>query len=309
MKKYFPPVLFFLAVIFFAAGCSAPAADEEEDSAANVVTPVNVTHVLSGPISSITELSAVTMFQKKISVRAPVSGYISEVDVNPGSTVREGQALFSVKTKEASALDRQHVHDSLLGFPGDISIAAQKAGTITSLSHQKGDFVQEGDELAVISDASSLVFLLQVPFEMRTFIKTGMDCSIVLPGGQELPGKITGSLPEVDAASQTQQFIVKANSTQPIPENLVARVRIVKSTKQNATIIPKTAVLTDETQSEFWVMKLISDSVAVKTIITKGIENRDTVEILSPAFTKDDLLVTEGNYGLPDTAKVSVRNR
>ena len=57
-----------------------------------------------------------------------------------------------------------------------------------------------------------------------------------------------------------------------IPQNLVAKVKIVKVSKTAAATLPKNSVLSDETQSEFWVMKMINDTTAVKVPVKKGIE-------------------------------------
>jgi len=43
-------------------------------------------------------------------------------------------------------------------------------------------------------------------------------------------------------------------------------------------------LLTDETESDFWVMKLIDSSTAVKITVKKGLETADRVEVLSPVF-------------------------
>jgi uncharacterized NAD(P)/FAD-binding protein YdhS len=74
----------------------------------------------------------------------------------------------------------------------------------------------------------------------------------------------------------------------------------------NAETLPKSSVLSDETQSNYWVMKLINDSTAVKVPITKGIETGDTVQIISPRFSPTDKILSGGNYGLSDTASVIV---
>ena len=70
--------------------------------------------------------------------------------------------------------------------------------------------------------------------------------------------------------------------------------------------LPKPAVLTDETESTFWVMKLIDSTTAVKVPVVKGLETKDKIEILSPVFKRSDRILVTGNYGLPDTAKVKV---
>ena len=110
----------------------------------------------------------------------------------------------------------------------------------------------------------------------------------------------------MDPASQTQNIILRVNATHPIPENLIAKVRVVKTAKENTNSVPKSAVLSDETQDEFWVMKMIDNTTAVKVPVKKGIEIADKVEIISPLFSPHDKILITGNYGLPDTAKVKI---
>ena len=62
----------------------------------------------------------------------------------------------------------------------------------------------------------------------------------------------------------------------------------------------------DETQTQFWVMKLVKDSLAIKIPIEKGAETKDSVQIVKPVFSVNDKIVISGNYGLADTALVKV---
>jgi hypothetical protein len=94
-----------------------------------------------------------------------------------------------------------------------------------------------------------------------------------------------------------------------LPENLIARVVIVKDIRKNTVILPKSCILSDEIMKNFWIMKLNSDSVAIKTPVSTGLIHDDSVEILSPALTSADLILSSGNYGLADTAKVRVMNK
>lgn len=297
----------FPSLLFLIPSCGNKTNSEEED-AENPTTPVTVTNVSFGPMSEVVELNAVSTFQKKVSVKATTTGYIDDIRVSLGGNVGMDQLMFTIKTREATALQNAGI-DSLMKFSGIINIKSQKAGVITSLTHQRGDYVLDGDELAVISDRSSLVFLLQVPFEMNSFVKVGRDVEIVLPGDSVLKGKIIGSLPQVDAVSQTQQFVVQAQTNEQLPENLIAKVRIVKAIKEKAAIVPKAALLSDETQTEFWVMKLINDSTAVKVVVQTGIQSEESAEIVSPTFSENDRILLNGNYGLSDTAKVSIREK
>ena len=160
--------------------------------------------------------------------------------------------------------------------------------------------------MAVISEQNSLVFLLDVPFELEKYIEKNRNCRIILPDNRQIIGTITGKLPEMDMQSQTIRYVIKPQSIDRLPGNLIASINLVKSTNEKAMVLPKQAVLGDETQTTFWVMKLINDSTAVKIIVNKGFENNEEVEITNPEFLPSDRIVRTGNYGLPDTARITI---
>ncbi len=70
--------------------------------------------------------------------------------------------------------------------------------------------------------------------------------------------------------------------------------------------MPKEAVLGNETQTEFWIMKVINDSTAIRINIRKGYENNNEIEIIEPGFLESDRIILSGNYGLSDTAGISI---
>ena len=270
-------------------------------------TPVTLTSISIEPIAESIELRATSQFQKKVSIKANATGYINNVTINIGDEVGLDQLLFTIKTKEASAIENQSfINDTSLNFSGLLKIKAQKSGIITTLDHQKGDYVQDGDQLGIISERNSLVFILEVPFELHQYVKVNEDCEIALPDNQVVKGKIIRALPSVDAVAQTQSFVIKPDANLKLPENLIAKVQIIKSIKEKAVVLQKSALLANETQTEFWIMKLINDSIAVKTPVKKGIETNDKVEIIEPAFNIADKIILTGNYGLADTAKVAI---
>ena len=174
------------------------------------------------------------------------------------------------------------------------------------MDHQVGDYVQDGEQLAVISNSKSFGFVLNVPYELRKYISLNKSVDVVLPDGTVLPGSVSLFMPTLDSVAQTQQVLVKVSQITNIPENLIAKIRIVKDKRANVASLPKEAVLTDESQSNFWIMKMIDSVTAVKVPITKGMETGDRVEIVRPQLSAKDTILLKGNYGLPDTAKVKI---
>jgi multidrug efflux pump subunit AcrA (membrane-fusion protein) len=289
-----------------AGGKDSTAAAAGSDSV-DARTPVTVTTVDRGGLDDYIELNAVSAFLQKSYVKAIANGYLQSADVYPGKYVEVGQPLFTLQTKEARSIGNSiQLLDSALKFSGTTTIKANQHGYITQLNHQSGDYVQDGEQLAVISDRNSFVFLLDLPYELRPVVLGKRNVELLLPDGTKLNGIIGPTMPTVDSASQTQNVVIRIGSSAAIPENLIAKVRIVKTAKAHTQSLPKPALLTDETESDFWVMKLIDSATAVKVSVKKGIETTDRVEILSPQFAPTDRILVTGNYGLPDTAKVKV---
>ena len=127
-----------------------------------------------------------------------------------------------------------------------------------------------------------------------------------MPDGEQLAGYIEKSVPSVDAATQTQTFLIKLRSYKTLPENLNVIVNIPFRSYKDATVVPKSAVVSNVTEDSFWIMKLLNDTTAVKVDIQKGIETDSLVQILSPKLNLSDRIISSGSYGLPDTAKVEV---
>jgi multidrug efflux pump subunit AcrA (membrane-fusion protein) len=232
------------------------------------------------------------------------------VNIHLGQRVSKGQELFTVRSKESEHLGNTISRlDTSLHFSGLVHIKSPTSGFITALSYQAGDYVQDSEVLATISDLNSLVFLLELPYELNRWLSENKTVELTLPDGKKYKGTIESSLPMVDPVSQTQSYIIHVPGISSIPENLVATVKFNRKSKSSTLILPKEALLTDETQTEFWIMKMTDSTTAIKVPVTKGLETSDKVEIISPILAPSDLILLTGNYGLPDTAKVIIENK
>jgi multidrug efflux pump subunit AcrA (membrane-fusion protein) len=297
--------ILFSMILF--VSCKGKEAAPGEEETTEAITPVSVTTISTEQMMDYIDLNATSAYLQKWYVKANVNGYIQTANVQLNKSVNAGQVLFTIKTKEAQSIGNTISSlDTSLKFSGVNKISAAEGGFISEINHQAGDYVLDGEQLAVITDTRSFVFLLNMPYELRPYIITKKTLELLLPDGEKLTGTISGIMPSMDSASQTQRIILKVNPPHPIPENLIAKVRIIKSAKSGTQSLPKAAVLTNETQDEFWVMKMMDSTTAVKVPVTKGIENDDKVEILSPQFAATDRVLVTGNYGLADTAKVKI---
>jgi biotin carboxyl carrier protein len=302
-------ILFIAGVVLMLSGCKPKSNPEGEDSekALDARTPVTITTITTGPISDSIVLNATTSFLKKNILKSSATGYIEKVNAKVGDEVSPGEVLFTIKTKEASAFTSKML-DTILSFNGKFDIKAATGGILSEVDKHEEDYVNDGEQLCIIAQKSSLVFLLNVPYEYNRHVQTGLACSIELPDKTRMSGVIESKLSAMDVASQTESFIVRASGDMNLPENLIAKIKILKTNKANAISLPVDAVLTDETQQNFWVMKLINDSTAVKVPVVKGLESGGRVEITSPKFNTTDKILLSGNYGLADTAFVKIES-
>ena len=281
--------------------------DSETDVAVVAVSPVQVTQVQTIPLAEYTELSAISTFLEKSYVKANINGYVQSTHAVVGKHVYPKQLLFTLITKEARSIGNAVSRlDSSFKFSGLSLIRAEQNGFINVVNHQQGDYVQDGEALATISNLNSFVFLLDIPYELNTIINANHQVELTLPDGEKLSGSFAGSLPALDSMAQTQRLIIKVKPSHAIPEGLIAKVKLIKVYRSKAQVLPKSAVLSNETEDQFWVMKMINDSTAIRVPVKKGIENGQFIEVVNPVFKPQDRIISTGNYGLADTAKVEI---
>lgn len=309
MNKCLSTLLLFLFTYLMQSCKGKSTNDANEDILPqDAVTPVTITHLTHGNITATVELNATSAFILKTFVKANAIGYLQSANIQVGDYVSKGQTLFTIKTKEAVALGNTiNILDSSLHFEGVTRIKSPSSGYITQLNYTTGSYVQDGEQLAEVTDKSSFAFLLDLPYELKSYLPQNKTLQLHLADSTILEGHIQSVLPTVDSVAQTQRYIIKVKTDKLIPENLIAKVRLIKQQINSASLLPKPAVLSNEEQTEFWIMKLMNDSVAVKTNIRKGIESNGNIQIIEPALNDSDKVILTGNYGLSDTAKISIQ--
>ena len=295
-----------LLVLFAVLSSCGKKGDAEMNTGS--IAPVHIGYTHTSSLVQYLELNANTAFLKKEIVRATFQAYIQKTMKNIGDHVDEGEVLFYLKTKEASAADTltTQVPDDF--FKGAIPIKAKSNGILTLLNYHTGDFVSDGEQLAIISNPSSIAILLNVPYQNISQIRLNSECLLVFPDGKTLTGRIVKSIPSVDPNAQTQTYLIQSSRIDHLPENLNLTVRVPLKTAANALVVEKGAVLCDETQENFWIMKLMNDSTAVRVNIQKGLEDDTLVQILTPVLPDRQKVVVDGGYGLHDTARVAIQS-
>lgn len=305
MKTISIPFIALSLIIFVA--CKSKNTNAEPDTTHPKVS-VKTTAVHKGSIDDIITLNGKTVFLKKNAVIASIPGYLKKVYVQYGDVVHTNELLFEIQTKENKALENSGLDPALTSLKsGIIRILAPSDGIISELNiNSSGMYVAEGSQLCTILDNKDMMVQVNVPYEYNQWIKINKSCKILLPDSTVLDGTVYKIMPLINETSQTQNVLIKVHSNRPVPENLNVIVQFIRLSHSKAFLIPKAALLTNEVQQEFWVMKILHDSIAIKVPVKKGFENRGLVEVLSPEISVSDPVIIDGAYGLPDSTIVKV---
>jgi len=292
----------FLSLCILSFLFNSCAKKETKEAEQIPVVSVKTSPVTSGEIENSLSFNGKTIYLRKNLVVSPISGYVSKMSVKFGDAVKKGELLFEIQTKENKALESSNA-----GNMGIIKVVSPSNGVISTLNiTASGAYIVEGGALCTVSESNYVMIQLNLPFEFNSLVKTGTRCMLILDENTKFEGIVYQILPTVDEANQTQQILIKPLTNKKLPENLNLAVEIMKSRHNKSCLIPRDAVMTNETQSKFWVMKVVNNKLAVKVPFTKGIENDNMVEALSSGLTDADRVITEGAYGLNDSTVIKV---
>lgn len=300
-------IYFSIALALSLASCGNKTETQTEETTTPKTT-VEVVSVSDGSINDELVLFGTTIYLKRNLVTASIPAFITQVNVKLGDKVNKGDVLYELQSKESRAFgnDVSKIDSTLKNF-GVIKITASASGIISTLDKQQsGDYVLEGAQLCTIAESNDLVFQVNVPFEYTSYTKTGNNCTIILPDNTTHSAIFTKALTAMNVTAQTQTILARCNDNLFLPENMMVKVTISKGTQSKKQVLPKSCVLSDEMMKEFWIMKLINDSIAIKIPVTVGNKNSERIEVLSPQFNSTDKIISKGNYGLPDTALITI---
>ena len=313
MSRWLPRVFLFLLAMGFAVysgrqyfqryiAAPLPPQVTEPDEGLRVSAAVAGRETLAEYIT----LNGVTRFLKTSTIRSHLTGYVSSLRYSINSYIKPGEEFCTVKTKEQDALrEIQRIDTSLRMFNKPLSVVSNAGGLITTLNIHNGDYVSEGDVLAIVTEPASLILVVNVPYEYNRQIHTGTACEVQLSDNKKLKLSISGILPTVEATSQTQSYYIRLPD-HALPENLNVTVKLMtKQTGSASLTVPVAALQSDELEKEFWVMK-IKQGYALKRPVTIGTRTQDWIEIRSGDLVIGDSVVTDGSYQLADSSRISV---
>ena len=184
-------------------------------------------------------------------------------------------------------------------------IKAPISGVVSRRFIKVGNMVKVDQPTFQVTDFDPLLSVLHVPEKEMSKLQVGYPAKLTadaLPGS-EFKGKISRISPIVDAGTGTFKVTVEVNDrTCKLKPGMFTRVEIVYDTHEKAILVPKNAILTEDTQA--WVFVVNSDTVT-KEEVQIGYSNSTHVEVLS-GLNVGDIVVTTGLGSLRDGSKIKL---
>ncbi len=222
--------------------------------------------------------------------------------LHQGTTNPSDLAAARSKAEQASG----HLA-TLQAQAGYATIRAPFDGVIGDQFLYQGDFAAAGTKLLTIADTSTVIVKASLSVDAAMRVHAG-DTATVQP--DSLPGvTLQGRVNLVGSAADPQSRAVELWITLPnadgrLRPNSAARVTVNSGNVPNAVIVTTAAVTLDATNGNSGtVMVVDGQSVAHEVKVTTGAHSRERTQITS-GLHGGETIVIEGNYGLPDGAKV-----
>lgn len=323
------------AILLVAAACrggSEPKGKEATtpsgEATPSAPTPVTIAAVAraSLPITVSAPGRTAALTQQKL--RAPFTGTLTELKVADGDPVSRGQILGTIVARESEAAlsgaremlrqattpaEKNDAERALALAQKNLvrkSLVASWDGAVIAHTASAGDRVTEDQEILTVSDASSLVFLADVPQSDLPRIRPGQKATVELAGGHApVAGAVHAVLPGANPADFTGQVRVDLRGAALAgPIGLFGTARILVGERTGVAVVPDAAVLRDDVSGVSRVC-LVANGKAHWVDVTTGVKDSGRTEIASPPLADGQAIIVSGLVGLPEGKNVSVESK
>ena len=307
--------------------------------------PVEATRVQKGDIAAFYTGTASLEAEDEALVVAKAGGIVERIFVEEGDYVRAGQALAKLDDDRLTleldrvqmTLDQQkriydrneELHKKKLISQEEYerlkseyetqqaardlaaleveytTIRAPISGVISERMIKTGNMVGTHATAFRLTDFDPLLAVIHVPERELNRLKKGQSADLKLDAlpGQAFTGRIERISPVVDPTTGTFEVTVEIrDKSGRIKPGMFGRVHIVYDTHEDVLLLPKEAVQSEDDESAVYV---VEDSIAVRRLVEPGYVDDRYVEIIS-GVSLDDLVITTGQGGLRDSARVEV---
>ena len=319
--------------------------DGEEEETPPV--PVETSAPARGDIYAVYSGTAPIEAFAEADVIGKVEGEVREILVEEGDEVEEGQVLarldgdrLRLELKESQArlrkLQRDFQRNEELEAKGLISqgefekiqyelealqasynlasleldytqIRAPIDGIVSERYIKLGNTIKVGDPVFRVTSFEPLVTYLHVPEREYRRLEEGQPAAIDIDAldGERIIAAVTRVSPIVEPGTGTFKVTIEiTDAERRVKPGMFARISIVYDRHENALKVPRSAVIEEVGSTSVFV---VEDGVAVRKPVETGFSEKGMIEIVD-GLGDDDRVITVGQVGLKDNARVTVIN-
>jgi membrane fusion protein (multidrug efflux system) len=187
------------------------------------------------------------------------------------------------------------------------SISAPFSGIVGFRAVSAGAYVSPGDRLVELADIDPIKVDFRVPELVLSSLRAGQVIRVTVDAvpGRTFEGKIYAIDPTVDANGRAVRMRARiANPDRLLFPGLFARVQIVVERRENAVLVPESAVFS---RGQERLVYRVVEGRAVLTKIELGQRRPGQVEVID-GLGHDAMVVTAGQQQVRDGARVEIVN-
>jgi membrane fusion protein (multidrug efflux system) len=312
----------FIVLSVLALNCRK---EPEADSTPAIRVDVRTAPIRQGDVEETVSATGSTTIRTEAQLRSPVAGMITRFAFYNGDLIRSGETVAEVRSKESQASlqgaeallhssetpkqkeEAQQALELARRTSNTIVLRAPFTGILSNKTKNEMEVVSEGDQIASLVDPSSVLFLADVPSSSLSRIRTGQRASVRFTSKTTglFQGEVHRIEPSMNPGDQTGRVhIVFTGEHRTLEGSLFGEASIVVGKRQRVLLVPSGALLRNDETNATNIMLVGPDSVAYTVTVSVGAKRDSLVEVSAPGLSPGNIVITEGQYGLPDSTKV-----
>ncbi len=214
------------------------------------------------------------------------------------------RASLGLEQAQSGLESAQLQYDIIKKTLDDASVKASISGVVNIKGVKEGEYISNTNLAYQILDKSKVFADVKVTDRVINNVNVGdlVDVEMSSKDGEILKGTVETISPFVD---QTNTYTVKIsldNSDESILLGSFAKVTFVIEDNDDSIVVPREVVLKDENNDFVYV---VEDGFAVKKVVETGIDNGNSIEVIS-GISEGDTIISEGQSYLYDGEQINI---
>ncbi len=303
---------------------ATPGGDSGSAPDSSGATPVTMGQVARATLTVTVTGTGETDAVQDERVRAPFNGTVVSLGAQLGEHVRQGQIIGEIvsQTSEAAvqgaqsmrrtartAAERADAERALALAERDLvrtPLRAPRDGVVIARPASPGELLAQGDSVVSIAATNSMVFYADVAQADLARVRPGQPALVQLTSRNDpIRGVVHAILPaDTGSTASMRVRIDLVPPAIPVTVGLYGSAHIIVAEHSNAVVVPKAALLRDDITGITKIALVSQQNEARWMVVHPGLTDSTWAEILLPVLRLGQRVITTGQVGLPDSAKV-----